>query len=147
MTDCNSCGVCCDPVVLPASPQRLFSPDGERAFGAETVAWMREHWTPIKPRRNGLARVMSWNDGFSEQAGPEGLELVLAWFYDCDQFDPETRQCRDYEGRPDVCREYPWYKGVRPDAKLPPTCSYRTDIGQPVETMIEFRARGTTRVL
>lgn len=30
-------------------------------------------------------------------------------YYTCPRFDSEARNCGDYEGRPPVCRDYPWY--------------------------------------
>ena len=36
----------------------------------------------------------------------EGTDLPV---YQCDVFDPVTRQCTEHDTRPDVCRRYPAY--------------------------------------
>jgi hypothetical protein len=53
--------------------------------------------------------------------------------YSCDRFDPTTRLCTDQEGKPPVCRDYPWYrrgaKGREDYARgLPSRCSYLLDV-------------------
>jgi hypothetical protein len=53
-------------------------------------------------------------------------------FYTCDQFDPETNQCRAHERRPQTCRGFPWYGGP-PSAhalRSHPRCSYWADVPQ-----------------
>jgi uncharacterized cysteine cluster protein YcgN (CxxCxxCC family) len=72
--------------------------------------------------------------------GPEGNRVA------CDNYDEETRRCTDYENRPDICRRYPWFNGVPvPGAQLPPTCSFRADIGLPVEDVPVQVARSGAR--
>lgn len=52
-------------------------------------------------------------------------------FFRCAHFDRETKRCTDYHHRPDMCSGYPWYDNEpRPDAALPPGCSFRDDLIQ-----------------
>lgn len=61
----------------------------------------------------------------------EGDRLVPSFYFRCRHFDPDTRRCTDYDNRPAMCRDYPWYGGaVNFSAALPPTCSFRADIGE-----------------
>ena len=131
MTTCNDCGACCNPVVLPVSPAQMA------ALGVRLTdgAWLREHLHPI-PRRDGMAR-QPWarGRGWSERIDGHGQPVIeAAFYYECDRYDPVAKRCTDYEGRPSMCRDYPWSGGPpNPDADLPPTCSYRADLGLPVE--------------
>ena len=53
------------------------------------------------------------------------------FFFRCSNFDAATRQCADYDNRPDMCRGYPWYgQAPRRDAALPPDCSFKADLLQ-----------------
>lgn len=157
MTACNGCGdhpsaVCCDPVVSPVSPLMLADGTADliaaRDGSGEDVAFMREHLTPILPRRVGLAMVAGWSSGMSEFPfeGKDGPELALqpAWYYSCEFYDATHKRCLDYDNRPAMCRDYPWY-GDPPDPSkvLPPTCSYRVDVGRTVETSVDLRVDGT----
>ena len=56
---------------------------------------------------------------------------VSPFYFRCSALNSETRQCGIYADRPRTCRGYPWYGGeVRSDAALPPTCSFRADLGE-----------------
>jgi Fe-S-cluster containining protein len=58
-------------------------------------------------------------------------QLSETFYFRCRHFDRETRRCTDYENRPAMCRDYPWYGGEPQEAAaLPPTCSFRADIGE-----------------
>jgi Fe-S-cluster containining protein len=130
MAECNGCGACCDPF------QMVFSPADIVTFAyhidPDELAFYRQHLTPI--RRADGRRMVPWNSGWSEVVVQGKAMLMAAHYYKCDRYDTETRRCTDYENRPVVCREYPWY-GEPPDPlkSLPPTCSYREEIGLPVE--------------
>lgn len=53
------------------------------------------------------------------------------FFFRCSNFDSDTKQCLDYDHRPDMCRGFPWYgQAPRPDGTLPPDCSFRDDLIQ-----------------
>lgn len=134
MTDCNGCGACCNPVISVIPPQQLTDGRADEIVGAVEADWMRAHLTPIVPRRDGLKMVSAWSRGVSDFVFDGQLMLVLSWFYRCDLYDPGTRRCTDWENRPDMCRGYPWFDDPPDTTKvLPPTCSYRADIGLPVE--------------
>jgi Fe-S-cluster containining protein len=140
MASCNGCGACCDPVVTVHSPQAIRLGYEIRADGsigdridADELAFMRKHTRPLA-RREGIALAGRWGVGvYSEFMVGNQMVLLPAFYYTCDRYDPEARQCTDYENRPDMCRDFPWY-GAPPDPlkALPVTCSYREDIGEPV---------------
>jgi Putative zinc- or iron-chelating domain len=138
LTECNGCGACCDPVTLPVSSAQLATM-GSRLTDGD---WMREHLHPI-PRREGRARQAwakgrGWNERIDEHGDPV-IEAVF--YYGCDRYDPVAKRCTDYEGRPGMCRDYPWHTGAPIEgADLPPTCSYRADIGLPVEGEVTVAA-------
>lgn len=88
-------------------------------------------------RREALAKAPHMRG--VELVDQDGQPVLYPFFYSCPSFDLETRRCTDYDNRPPVCRGYPWYdRGPSLATSLPPECSYREDIGQPVEM-------GTTR--
>lgn len=129
-TECNGCGACCDPFMTVYSPNDLLL--HARHFDPDELRFMVEHLSPIR-RADGRRMVAHWSSGWSEMILEGTPTLLPAWYYRCDRFDVETRRCTDYENRPDVCRDYPWY-GDPPDPNkaLPPTCSYLADVGRPV---------------
>jgi Fe-S-cluster containining protein len=140
----DGCGACCDPVVLPYGPTDLHYlaklPSSKLGAEEENIMFAVKHLT-VMPRREGLRRAPYLTQGGSTAvAFDQDSEPIIAWsyFYSCDRFDVETRQCADYHNRPPMCREYPWYDKPLDDewskAKaLPTTCVYRADIGLPVE--------------
>lgn len=106
----------------------------------DDLAFYDEHLTPMR-RADGRRMVMAWSTGWSEVIEGGQAMLLPAFYYRCDRFDVETRRCTDYDNRPAVCRGYPWY-GSPPDPNkaLPPTCSFRAEVGQPVAEMpVEWR--------
>jgi Fe-S-cluster containining protein len=140
----DGCGACCSPFVTIVPPVALQDGTAERMYADDPgmVDWMREHLTPIR-RKDGLAMV-PWMPGGGWSNVPAAFDdvgRVVMWepvlmpshFYRCDLFDEGTRRCTDYDNRPSVCRDYPWY-GSAPDPSksLPSSCSYRADIGLPV---------------
>lgn len=130
VTSCPpDCGACCDPVVLPYTREEvlrapwLLDP-ADRAFVIDAL-------TPVR-RRDGLRRASYLSAGVTVMGRPGSPEsTVLAWsfFYDCRHFDPETRRCTNYDNRPPLCRDFPWY-GDPPDPSkaLPTECAYRADL-------------------
>lgn len=129
MTECNGCGACCDPFVTVYGPFDLVRL--ARSMDDTEARFFREHLTPYR-RRDG--RTMTpWNSGWSEFVIDGHPQLIAAHYYKCDNYEPETRRCMDYDNRPDVCRGFPWYGDGPDDHKvLPPTCSFNADIGMPV---------------
>ena len=83
---CDGCGLCCEgigsPVLLYASRPGLGTPHPYRPVGLP-----QELIDEIDFHFSGLTR------------GQEPLDRCL-WF------DPTTRQCRHYELRPQICRDY-----------------------------------------
>ena len=83
---CAGCGLCCEGIGSPVALYTSRSEFGERhpfrpeGLPAELIAEIDEHF-------GGLYR------------GQEPQERCL-WF------DPAARQCRHYEWRPQICRDY-----------------------------------------
>ena len=74
----KNCSECCDPIKVP------------RPFPAEEVPKDSEGnqlWT----KRDTTLR-------------PEDQEHMKLDAYDCKNFDPSTGKCKDYENRPDICK-------------------------------------------
>lgn len=134
MTACNGCGACCSPVALAFTQD-----DIRRALPAQidpaNRAWVLNDLTPIT-RREGIRRT-GMNGGITTAVVGHGRSteavLTLTFFYECRHYDDASRTCRAYDQRPPMCADYPWY-GMPPEPGkfLPPECSFRADIGQPV---------------
>ena len=59
-----------------------------------------------------------------------GRQPNAKFFYICTFFDPEEGICTNYNDRPRMCREFPWYGRV-PDREVIanyPNCSYLEDL-------------------
>lgn len=147
MTECNGCGACCHPFQMIHSPtsitlgrEILFDGSLGRLIAADQLAFAREHLEPIR-RGDGRRMVASWSGGYSEVIVNGDVRLIPSFYYRCDLYDPETRRCTDYDRRPSVCRDYPWY-GAPPDPnkQLPPTCSFNDDVGRPVADEVPVAA-------
>lgn len=132
MTECNGCGRCCDPVVLPWTPQLL-----ERTTGIiddRTREWAL-HEIKLLPRREGLARTRGYiAQGGITTALVNGTAVTMfSHFYECQWYDPDTRTCGNYDNRPSVCRGFPWYDDPPDHRKaIPDECEYNLDVGRPV---------------
>lgn len=129
---CNGCGGCCNPVALTYRPIDVLTGKVLHLTDADR-RWVLEDLTPIS-RREGLERSPHMSQGGRTAYLHEG-EPVLLWthFYECRHYDPETRQCMNYDNRPDICSGYPWFDmPPEPNLALPLECSFREDIGQPV---------------
>lgn len=128
MTECNGCGGCCDPVMMPYTQEFALRHADE--FPTENLRWILEDLTPM-------------TDHIAEEKEPEFVRRVTNMarkknqqrhFFSCINFDRHTRTCRIYEDRPPVCHGYPWLTGQpKHGTILPPACSYNADIGQPVK--------------
>jgi Fe-S-cluster containining protein len=131
MTHCRpNCGACCDPVTLPVTQLEVM-----RAPGVDYRIrdWILKDLTPISRRE--AKQKAPWLFG---QLSEFSVENALPMFYRCRWFDPEKRICTAYEKRPPPCSAYPWAgKPPRLNAILPPMCSFRADIGKPVEPIPE----------
>lgn len=145
VTECNSCGACCSPVVSVFAPTdlRRMMPGRLSPTARLDIAHLRDHCTPIS-RREGLARAPYLSDGVTVMGvpgSPESTMISFSFFYECEYFDSDTRRCTNYDNRPPMCADYPWY-GQDPLATeterskaLPRMCSFRADIGKPVEAI------------
>lgn len=128
MGECNGCGRCCDPVVMPYGPDDLrrlkdrLDPDEYR--------WATEDLT-LLGRREGMRRAEYLESGMTFGIGPDGVIMLWSYFYDCRWFDKDRRVCTNYDNRPDVCSGYPWM-GDPPDRRkaLPPECGFVVDVGR-----------------
>jgi Fe-S-cluster containining protein len=92
----------------------------------------------IAANREQLERLLAATDPTVDDDGSRAdVEFILEhWRPDgnrdasCDMFDRTARLCTAYEGRPPVCRGYPWY-GEGPSLAttdgLPARCGYRED--------------------
>lgn len=119
MGACNGCGACCRVLMLDRSPEEI------RAMAAVTsvlgipsdMIFAAAHWWPLT--RDEAER----RNPFYVRQLPEN-----AFFYACDQIGADGL-CRAYEGRPLVCRGYPWYDQPVRDMPLPdPDCGYKEDV-------------------
>lgn len=142
MTECNGCGGCCDPVASFVAPVMLADRSADAAIGKPAAEWMRDHLTPVRPRRDGIKRAPYLRGGGTSTTTHRGQPTVLlVHFYDCEFFDRESRECRAYDLRPEMCRVYPWVGDeVNTAVSLPGPCSFRADQGLPVEEVpVEWR--------
>ena len=133
MTECNGCGRCCDPYTSIVSPLHLRTGFAEQVVGDETADWMRAHLTPLK-RRDGIEMTADYLDsGMTMFVVAGHVVQMLTWFYKCDLYDSETRQCTDHSSRPAPCRGFPWFgEEPTPTKALPVECSFNADVGRPV---------------
>lgn len=152
MGKCNGCegsdvAGCCSPVMLPFSRlEAELAPRDE--MEAENRRWVLEDLTPIS-RREGLRRTPYVKDGLTIYGNENTGETFWFWshFYDCKHYDAATKRCMNYDNRPPMCRDFPWY-GVAPDPlkSLPEHCSYRSDVTTVGVTIMDKlnsrRARG-----
>lgn len=128
-TECNSCGCCCHPVSLPYT-QREYAQLLPGTIDEEDRQFVLSELRQLK-KREGLA-LAPWLRGHM-LADKHGQPVDVV-FYECKHFDVETRRCTNYENRPGMCRDFPWYDGVpRRQAALAPYCSFNADVGRPVE--------------
>lgn len=130
VTDCNGCGSCCDPVVLPFAANELVGTPLWLSLDRRTRTWLTDDLERI-PYRDGLSKS-PWLAG-RDTAHPVTGEPTRPVFYWCRLFDRDTRTCLGYEQRPGICAEHPWGGELpKPSAALPDWCSYQVDVGRPV---------------
>lgn len=144
MTECNRCGACCDPVTLLVD---RFEQARVPGMGARERRWLLEDLSPMpyrEARRKAphLTVALDVPGGLVDPVNP-GLNTtaVAVGFYRCRHFDPATRTCASHDDLPQPCRDFPWFGlGPRRQAALPPPCSFRADIGQPITPIDEWLA-------
>lgn len=79
MAKCLQCGACCDTLY----ERRLIDEDLWPSNAPD--GWIQEHWRLIRELPAG------------------------GYLYDCDNYDHQTKLCRDYSNRPGICQAYPEY--------------------------------------
>lgn len=93
---CSGCGACCLHMVQPPfSPPVIDPPPGYESMGDPEPHWERL----VAERPNVAADLKAYSQRLWKGEGPEDGTP-------CYWFDPETRGCRHYEYRPDICREF-----------------------------------------
>lgn len=112
---CARCGRCCEPVVLDFDKWTEIT---QRARCAEELelggnyAFIAQHWRPVSAWRNSK--------------GATQIDLR------CDMFDSGAWLCTAHDGRPPICRDYPWYGGDTEIGNRPQSlyreCSYLLDV-------------------
>lgn len=130
-TECNGCGSCCHPVLLPYTQLEARS-KWARNIDPVDLEWTLNDLAPMSRRE--VRKLEPWLLDMALTGRTE--DEVLPFFYRCRHFDETTRQCNNYPNRPPACRNHPWRDGIpQPGTALPPTCSFNADIGQPVAMM------------
>lgn len=129
---CNGCGRCCDPVVLGFTQHDVRATLPGEALGKADREWVLYDLTPIT-RAEALDRIGYLGQGGMTHFRVRGVAVTIpSHYFECRNYDRETKQCLIYDRRPPLCAEYPWY-GHPPDhtKSLPDECSYIEDV--PVE--------------
>jgi Fe-S-cluster containining protein len=125
---------CCEAIPLAVTQEQVrMKLPGQ--IGARTRRWILDELVPISRRE--VRRLYPWRlDHVELPRDPHTGEFIADYptFYRCLNFEPETRRCLAYDDRPDECAGYPEYGGPIDRAiALPPRCSFRADIGEPIE--------------
>lgn len=107
-------GHCCEKFSLPLSPMELQHAAKKQAKGwparfsnpdmgkvAEMVIPLGTHYRGT-PHANVRGRKREKNAPWDTRA-----KQAREWWYTCKYYDPETRNCTNYENRPSICREFP----------------------------------------
>ncbi len=127
---CNGCGDCCAVVVLGTEWSKAKA-RAEVGVAREQVRW---HGDPAW--RDRLADL-EWRVRLKRISLTEAKRRLPSvgrgsTYWECPNFDYSSRRCLDYENRPPVCRNFPWY-GRDPDdpgagsLRAFPRCGYRID--------------------
>lgn len=105
---CARCGDCCENIPMAALDRMVqLRAEGRNADNSRWCAdvdFMSAHWTALPDDPN---------------------------HYSYDRFDPVERLCTDQEGKPPVCRDFPFYGSSDLTAYAPGLelrCSYLLDI-------------------
>ena len=112
---CNRCGDCCDPVQTSWTKKQVREIKGT----VPSREYILEHWHRI-------------SRGEAIRRRPALKEIGRGvYFYECDQFDPVARLCKDHENRPPICSRFPGYgdeKASPSTFKYLPRCPYRNEV-------------------
>jgi Fe-S-cluster containining protein len=140
MTQCSSCGQCCEVLAFSMTKDEAAA----STLDARTRRWFADKLVPITHRE--AARRAPWWPFDALLLDSIGRPYMgPPMFYRCSNYDTDTRLCADYENRPEVCRTFPLYGDDRPhpSTNLPPRCSFRADLGQPIEEWAPVELRRT----
>ena len=141
MTECQpGCGACCSPVGLGYSQLELYNKPSR--VNDDDYDFIMDHLTQIT--RKQALELNPWLKSARLYQLDINNELTMtSTYYVCDFFDTETRLCMNHENRPPLCRAYPWAGGApNPELQLPPTCSFRADVGREVTAVpVELRRK------
>jgi Fe-S-cluster containining protein len=137
MSDCakRCTGHCCEDFSLPVSPMQLQH-EGKRArlFGksrfsrdeiikiSEMVVFLYEDYTDSNRKGRSKPKNVTLNKA----------SCGRVYHYTCKHFDPKTRNCTNYENRPDMCRGYPYgsqctYRGCTYQPAAIPSLVWKTE--------------------
>lgn len=103
---CKKCGDCCKFIAVGFTLDKIRNnpefPDRD---------FILKHWTPREAPEKKLNPLMSDKcfEGF-------------IW-YECDLFDAESRLCKDYENRANICKNYP-SKDHKPKDLISKHCAF-----------------------
>lgn len=99
VTDCSGCGACCESMSYPPFYTRF--PQGSTPDDRQDPAWVR-----LLDERPDL--VADVERGYHDrEARRRALDDPSLDFDEpCHWYDPASRQCRHYEYRPLVCRDF-----------------------------------------
>lgn len=98
---CKECGQCCNPIKTHWYKKSIIKKTYEHDF-------IRKNWFRI-----------------SKKKAIELGETGNAIYYECKKFDKKTNKCTEYNKRPDVCRNYPFYNSEKfPKGRVDDTCGF-----------------------
>jgi len=109
MTECNKCGQCCEVIPLKYLKKDLYNnphPDAQ---------WILKHFRRIS-KVEARKRNSAWSG--------KGI------YYECDQYNWDSRECMPQDLKPDMCKKFPWYDKEPSAEFLIPfkKCSFWEDI-------------------
>jgi Fe-S-cluster containining protein len=91
---CDGCGACCMEMGFPPGYQIFLFPPGTAPLGEENADFHRFHAMPSSLAEELRKQFNAGAYGFFRGDRP------------CVWLDLETRQCKHYEHRPDICRNF-----------------------------------------
>jgi len=137
MTECNSCGQCCEVIALSYRPEQADVLRLRGEIPEDEAEWAKNCLVPMSRRKvkelqPDLLHIMVPPPQLIKSRLEAGT--TIPYYYSCNNWNPETKQCMDYENRPSLCRGFPWF-GKQPHRGkyLPTQCSFRADVGLPIE--------------
>lgn len=114
MAETRRCtGHCCERFTLPFSPEEMRERYDEALAYAHGEPPSRPMLIDIEVLYPMLIHLgeHGWSPQTGEPFDPEGITTFH--HYTCRNFDTETRNCRIYERRPEMCSLYPYGQACR----------------------------------